>query len=164
MTSAAPRVVGCLELDRFHVPPPPPQDRGERKNGGGLRADPIRYHSQPFQSTGQLSYNFLNLLEGAAMRMKLSQMWTALEIREGLRMMHEAKAVPLTIVMTSAVFEDFVRKVNEIMHGGETVTDGKRPTLFGLSVVVRDDMPDGMDWFISQDPPWKYEGEHTVVV
>ena len=98
------------------------------------------------------------------MRMNASQMRTALEIRVVLQKMYEAKAVPVTIVMTSAVFEDFVRKVNEIMHGGETVTDGKRPTLFGLSVVVRDDMPDGMDWFISQDPPWEYEGEHTVVV
>jgi len=96
------------------------------------------------------------------MRMKLSQMWTALEIRECLRMMHEAKAVPVTIVMTSAVFEDFARKVNEIMHGGETVTYQKRPTLFGLSVVVRDDMPDGTDWFISQRPPWHFDGVATV--
>ena len=54
MTSAAPRVVWCLELDRFHVPPHPTSRGGERKNGGRLRADPIRYHSQPFQSTGEL--------------------------------------------------------------------------------------------------------------
>lgn len=33
MTSAAPRVVGCLELDRFHVPPHPHETWGSGKTG-----------------------------------------------------------------------------------------------------------------------------------
>lgn len=60
MTSAAPRVVGCLELDRFHVPPPTPTRQGGAEKRG---RSPRRPYTLPFTALPDLPPTFLQLFE-----------------------------------------------------------------------------------------------------
>lgn len=85
----------------------------------------------------------------------------AKEIYQGMMKLYDAKGTPQTLVVTSDLYDNLVRPVHDFMYSG-IERAAFRPHLFGLSVVVRDDMPDGVDWIISQRPPWHFDGVATV--
>lgn len=48
-------VCGVYFVRRFRVRPPPPSPPGCRKNGAALRRQPMRYDTQPFETSRQTS-------------------------------------------------------------------------------------------------------------
>ena len=84
----------------------------------------------------------------------------AKEIYQGMMKMYDTKAIPQTLVVTPDLYAKLVCPVHDFVYGG--IDRAFRPSLFGLSVVVRGDMQGGVDWIISQRPPWHFDGVATV--